>query len=94
MLQNTVWRGTSLAGQRFHSDLAVPNFMLNWLGLTLLTIITLGLYRPFAAVTLARMRIEAMSWTGTADDLVAVLRRLAACCGLRVADLMDVDIAL
>ena len=48
--------------------------MLNWLGLTLLTIITLGLYRPFAAVALAKLRIEAMSWTGSADDLVAVLR--------------------
>ena len=74
MLQNTVWRGTSLAGQRFHSDLAVPNFMLNWLGLTLLTIIT---PRPLPSVRgrdAARMRIEAMSWTGTADDLVAVLR--------------------
>ena len=95
MLQNTVWRGTSLAGQRFHSDLAVPNFMLNWLGLTLLTIITLGLYRPFAAVTLARMRIEAMSWTGTADDLVAVLREGSQrAVGSEVADLMDVDIAL
>lgn len=95
MLQNTVWRGTSLAGQRFHSDLAVPNFMLNWLGLTLLTIITLGLYRPFAAVALAKLRIEAMSWTGSADDLVAVLRDGSQrAVGSEVADLMDVDIAL
>lgn len=95
MLQNTVWKGTSLEGQRFHSDLAVGNFMITWLGLTLATILTLGLYRPFAAVTLARLRINAMSWTGSADDLVAVMRQgTAGATGAEVADLMDVDISL
>ncbi len=95
MLQNTVWRGTSLAGQRFNSTLPVPAFMLTWLGVTLLTVVTLGLYRPFAAVMLAKMRIEAMSWLGSADDMIAVLREgNQRAVGSEVADLMDVDIAL
>jgi len=95
MLQNTVWRATSLMGKRFHSDLAVPNFMLTWVAVTLLTVITLGLYRPFAAVTLARLRIEAMSWQGSADDMIAVIREgNQRAVGSEVADLMDVDIAL
>ncbi len=95
MLQNTVWRGTSLAGQRFHSALAVPNFMMTWVAVTLLTVITLGLYRPFAAVTLAKLRVEAMSWNGSADDLIAVLRGSdQRAVGSEVADLMDVDIGL
>lgn len=95
MLQNTVWRGTSLAGQRFSSNVAVPSFMITWLGVTLLTVVTLGLYRPFAAVTLARIRIEAMSWQGSADDMIAVLREgNQRAMGSEVADLMDVDIAL
>jgi uncharacterized membrane protein YjgN (DUF898 family) len=95
MLQNTVWRGTSLAGRRFHSELAVPNFMMTWVAVTLLTVITLGLYRPFAAVTLARLRVEAMSWNGSADDLIAVLRNSdQRAVGSEVADLMDVDIGL
>jgi uncharacterized membrane protein YjgN (DUF898 family) len=95
MLQNTVWRGTSLMDKRFRSDVAVPNFMLTWVAVTLLTVITLGLYRPFAAVTLAKLRIEAMSWTGSADDLIAVIREgNQRAVGSEVADLMDVDIAL
>lgn len=95
MLQNTVWRGTSLANQRFNSTLAVPAFMITWLGVTLLTVFTLGLYRPFAAVTLAKMRIEAMSWQGSADDMIAVLREgNQRAVGSEVADLMSVDIAL
>ena len=95
MLQNTVWRGTSLAGQRFNSEVPVAAFMLKWLGVTLLTIVTVGLYRPFAVVALTRMRIEAMSWLGSADDLIAVLREgNQRAVGSEVADLMDVDIAL
>ncbi len=95
MLQNTVWQGTSLADKRFNSTLAVPSFMLTWLGVTLLTVVTLGLYRPFAAVALAKMRIEAMSWLGSADELIAVLREgNQRAVGSEVADLMDVDIAL
>ena len=95
MLQNTVWQATSLADQRFNSTLAVPNFMLTWVGVTLLTVITLGLYRPFAAVALAKLRTEAMSWNGSADDMIAVLREgNQRAVGSEVADLMDVDIGL
>ena len=95
MLQNTVWSGTSLADQRFHSALAVPNYMLVWVGVTLLTIITLGLYRPFAVVKLAKLRIESITWTGSADDMIAVLREgNQRAVGSEVADLMDVDISL
>ena len=95
MLQNTVWRGTSLAGKRFKSDVPVPKFMLTWLGQTFLTVITLGLYRPFAVVNLARMRFEAMAWTGRADTMIAVLREAnQKAVGSEVSDLMDIDIAL
>jgi len=95
MLQNTIWRGTSLAGKRFKSDVPVPKFMLTWLGQTFLTVITLGLYRPFAVVKLARMRIEAMAWTGSADTMIAVLREAnQKAVGSEVSDLMDIDIAL
>ena len=69
--------------------------MLTWLGQTFLTVITLGLYRPFAVVKLARMRIEAMAWTGSADTMIAVLREAnQKAVGSEVSDLMDIDIAL
>ena len=95
MLHNTVWRGTTLSEQRFESQLSVPSYMATWVGVTLLTVITLGLYRPFAVVKLAQMRIESVSWLGSADDLIAVLREgNQGAMGSEVADLMDVDIGL
>lgn len=95
MLQNTIWRGTSLAGKRFKSEVPVAKFMLTWLVQTFLTVITLGLYRPFAVVKFAHMRIEAMVWTGSADSMIAVLREgIQKAGGAEVADLMNIDIAL
>jgi uncharacterized membrane protein YjgN (DUF898 family) len=95
LVQNLVWRGTSLEGKRFHSELKTPGFVKLWMIVTLLTIITLGLYRPFAAVKLAKARVEAVSWTGSADDMVSVLREgNQRATGSEVADLMDVDIGI
>ncbi|MGQ2979966.1 MAG: DUF898 family protein, partial [Polaromonas sp.] len=60
-LQNLVWTRTGNASLRFLSDLRFRSL----LGLTLknwlLVILTLGLYWPFAAVALARMRLEAVT---------------------------------
>lgn len=59
--QNLVWNHTRNDNLHFHSDLRFkPLFWLtlkNWL----LVLITLGLYWPFAAVAMARMRLQAMS---------------------------------
>jgi uncharacterized membrane protein YjgN (DUF898 family) len=90
-----VWRGTSLAEKRFHADIKVPHYVGVWMLVTFLTIITLGLYRPFAAVKLAKLRVEATSWTGSADDMIAILRDgNQRATGSEVADLMDVDFGM
>lgn len=95
LVQNMVWRGTSLSQKRFHSDLRTPRFVKVWMLVTLLTVFTLGLYRPFAAVKLAKLRVEALSWNGSADDMIALLRQgNQRAVGSEVADLMDVDIGV
>jgi len=60
-LQNLVWNGTHSAELRFDSGLSFR--ALAWLTLKnwLLTAVTLSLYRPFAAVNTARLRLEAVS---------------------------------
>jgi len=60
-LQNLVWNGTASELLQLQSDL--PARPLAWLTLKnwLLTALTLGLYRPFAAVHTARMHLQAMS---------------------------------
>lgn len=59
--QNWLWSHTASAHVRLHSDLSFWRFFgwsaLNWL----LTLVTLGLYWPFAAVRMARMRLEAIT---------------------------------
>ena len=59
-LQNLVWNRTRSEELRFDSDLSaralIKLSLKNWL----LTLITLGLYRPFAAVHTARLRLEAV----------------------------------
>jgi uncharacterized membrane protein YjgN (DUF898 family) len=95
LVHNMVWRGTSLAEKRFHADIKVPHYVGVWMLVTFLTIITLGLYRPFAAVKLAKRRVEATSWTGSADDMIAILRDgNQRATGSEVADLMDVDFGM
>ncbi|RZJ27041.1 MAG: DUF898 domain-containing protein [Haliea sp.] len=60
-LQNLIWTRTGNASLRFLSDLRFKRL----LGLTLknwlLVILTLGFYWPFAAVAVARMRLEAVT---------------------------------
>ena len=60
-LQNLVWGHTRSQELRVHSLLTLQP--LAWLTLKnlVLTIVTLGLYRPFAAVATARMRLQAVS---------------------------------
>jgi len=66
-LQNLCWSRTATDSLRFRSelrtlDLAALTFK-NWL----LVIVTLSLYRPFAAVATARLRLQAMSVETSAD---------------------------
>jgi len=72
-LQNLIWNGTASELLQLQSDL--PARPLAWLTLKnwLLTALTLGLYRPFAAVHTARMRLQAMSLMveGDLDSWVA-----------------------
>ena len=72
-MQNLVWNRTKGTRVRFESRLALRS--LAWLTLKnwLLTLLTLGLYWPFAAVASARMKLEAVTvFTRTdPDELVA-----------------------
>lgn len=55
---NLVWNGTRLAGIEFDSRLKARKFMKLQTKNALLTLITLGLYRPFAVVNVHRFRVE------------------------------------
>lgn len=59
-MQNLVWNGTASPLLRFSSQLSMRS--LSWLTFKnwLLTALTLGLYRPFAAINTTKLRLAAM----------------------------------
>ena len=57
-IANLVWNGTRLAGIEFDSRLKARKLMRLQTRNAILTLLTLGLYRPFAVVSVHRFRIE------------------------------------
>jgi uncharacterized membrane protein YjgN (DUF898 family) len=96
-MQNLLWSRTSSATLQFSSTLRFwPLFGLtlkNWL----LIVLTLGLYWPFAAVAMARMRLEAVEVTASEDpDRLVQLAQgpEGEAAGDAAGDLFGLDIGL
>jgi uncharacterized membrane protein YjgN (DUF898 family) len=96
-MQDLVWGSTQSPLVRFESNLRfAPLF---WLTLTnwLLTIVTLGLYWPFARIALAKMRLQAVTVQVmlSPDELVSAVRELADDnAGDAAGDFFGIDIGL
>ncbi|HSW14692.1 MAG TPA: YjgN family protein [Solimonas sp.] len=95
-LQNLIWSNTRLGEHRFLSE--VPAGRLTWvmLGNLVAVILTLGLFMPWAAVRLARVRIEYMSLlpAGNLDEFVADQQQSVQALGEESAEVFDLDIGL
>lgn len=96
-MQNLVWGRTGSSQVRFESDLRF--WPLLWLTLKnlLLTLVTLGLYWPFAKIAMARMRLQAVTVVTrlAPDDLLGTLRERADdAAGDAAGDLFGIDIGL
>ena len=96
-LQNLVWTRTGNTSMRFFSTLKFRSLL--WLTVKnwLLVIVTLGLYWPFAAVALARLRLQSASVSTSVDPdiLVAQLRgNEGEAAGDAAGDLLGIDIGL
>ncbi len=96
-LQVAIWRHTSAPALSFHTDIRAWPFVKLAVRVGLLTVITAGLYWPFAAVALARYRLECLELRPSVP-LDAVLvgasgpQRSAA--GEGAADLFGLDLGL
>ena len=96
-LQNLVWGGTHSAELQFESSLKFRS--LAWLTAKnwTLTLLTLGLYRPFAAINTARLRLDAMglNLNGDMDAWVAERSGAAAdATGEAAGDFFGFDMGL
>lgn len=95
-LQNLIWNGTHLAGQRFHSR--VSGLRMVWISVsnTLLILLSLGLFMPWAQVRLARYRASCLSLehSESFEAILAAPGAEVAAAGEETLDLFDIDIGL
>jgi uncharacterized membrane protein YjgN (DUF898 family) len=95
--QNMVWGGTASRRLRFASDLRfVPYVQLTAVNF-LLTMFTFGLYKPFATVTNAKMRLKAMTVhvRGDVDHWVSAAGQAGAgTTGDAAGDFFGIDLGL
>lgn len=96
-MQNLLWSRTGNSQMRFRSELRLRPLALLTLKNWLLTLLTMGLYGPFAAIALARMRLQAVSVT-TRINPDALLDQMRAhegeAAGDAAGDLLGLDIGL
>ena len=93
-IQNLVWNHTQLGEHRFSSTLSARG--LAWIIFSnfFLIIFTMGLYKPFADIRMARYRIEHMALlpAGDIEEFIASERQKIGATGTETAEIFDVDI--
>lgn len=93
---NEIWGKTSIDGNRFISRLEPWGFMWVVLSNTLLIVITLGIYIPWAEVRMTRYRLNnlALEVNGDMDNFIAKGHAEMGALGAELGDAMDFEISL
>jgi uncharacterized membrane protein YjgN (DUF898 family) len=95
--QKLVWEHTALSEVNFKCNLSALKLLKLQVINTLLIIVTLGLYRPFAAIKVAKLRLESMSIVGTEhldEFFSAPDKTRGGAVGEGAAELFDMDVSL
>lgn len=92
---NLAWSATTLPGVSFSSHMKARAYMKLQLVNSILTLLTLGLYRPFAVVRAYRYRLEHISVTteGSFEHAVAGVATTGSASADGVADFLGVDLS-
>jgi uncharacterized membrane protein YjgN (DUF898 family) len=95
-LQQAIWPRTTAPGVGFATDIRAARLMLIVLRYAGLTLVTLGLYWPFAAVSVARYRIDSMRLLATVApaDVHATDTDAVTAFGDAAADAFGIDFGL
>ncbi len=96
-IQNLVWNHTEIAGIRFASSTTARELLVIHATNTALTLVTLGLYRPFAQIRLMKYRVESLTLVpdGDLEDyLCEQAGDNSGAIGQETGDLFDIEIAL
>jgi uncharacterized membrane protein YjgN (DUF898 family) len=94
-IQNLVWSHTALGPHAFTSNVRARDllaiYVTNFIGIVL----TLGLFKPFADIRLARYRLSRMALAARSDlnEFLAAQEQAVSAMGEEAADVFDVDIS-
>lgn len=93
-IQNLVWRHTELGENCFSSTMSTGG--LAWIILSnfILVVLTLGLFKPFADIRMARYKMEHMALlpAGNLEEFIASQQQQISATGTETAELFDLDI--
>lgn len=94
-LRNLLWTATAIGPHQVRSDLDVLPFVRVELVNVILTLLTFGLFRPFAVVRRARLMVEAVSVdvVGDLSEFEAGDQEHPGAVGDEIADIFDFDVA-
>lgn len=96
LITNLIWRNTRIGEHRV--DCNIPPLGLVWIGVSnlVLTVITLGLYMPWAMVRLTRYQLQAVTLipAGDLQEIVAAEPDRIGAVGEETATAFDFDISL
>ena len=93
--QNLVWNHTTLGHNPFSSDVRARDLFWIYLSNFVAIVLTLGLFKPFADIRLARYRLEhlALHPQTSLDEISASQSQATTATGEESADLFDFDIS-
>jgi uncharacterized membrane protein YjgN (DUF898 family) len=94
-IQNLVWNHTTLGPHAFASDVRARDLFVIYLTNFLGIVATLGLFKPYADIRLARYRLAhiAVRPGGDLDDFMADRQQATGATGEEAAELFDFDIS-
>lgn len=96
-IQNATLGNTTLADHRFHSNMETGPLFWLYLSNTLLIVVTLGLFTPWAQVRMARYRYEhlALEVRGSLDEFVAAQAPgTTGATGEEMSEMFDVELGV
>jgi len=95
MAQNFIWNKSALDGRAFKSSVRSGRFWLISAGNFLATVLTLGLFWPFALIRTLRYELTCVEWCGDPAAIIAdMVDSGVGAAGEESADLLGFDLAL
>jgi uncharacterized membrane protein YjgN (DUF898 family) len=94
-MQNLVWNHTLLGRHSFASEVRARDLLLIYVTNFIAIVFTLGLYKPFADIRLAKYRLThmALHTEGNFDEFLALEQQAVNAVGEETANVFDVDIS-